>query len=109
MKFSLDVHIVSTDQALLDGVMAGLPAATDPEVWDGEYSAPVQGDDEGGNKFVDASIRFNTESGRSVVEGIVTGLSGVLDGCDAGSYVKLHDCNHDGTGACVDTLIYEVV
>ena len=109
MKYALDINIICTDAVTLDAVEAELPDVLDATVWDGEYRAPYRGVTEEEETTLSCGVRFHNAAGRDAIEEAVIALTGVLSGCEPGTYIRLHDCNHDGTGACLVSLIYEVV
>ncbi len=109
MKYALGINIICNDQPSLDAVAAEIPVATDPSLWQQEYGGAVQELNMDGNKTLVSSLSFNNDSDRITVEEAIIGVAGVLTGCESGTRITLHDCNHDGSGGCVETMIYEVL
>ena len=110
MIYSLDIFALCDTQAVLDAVEAELPSIANPIVWATEYEGSTQGtDDNTGYKFIACTIRFNLEADRDIVENAITSLSGILAGCEVGTFIQIHTCGHDDGSDCDATLVYEVI
>lgn len=110
MKYSLDIYIVTNNQLILDTIKTNIPSKLDTIIWANEYTAEL-GIDLRGNKYVNATIRFNDMPNRKIIRDKIqdrltpTVLSQILKG----SYIRLHTCNHDDrnkTTGCIETEIW---
>lgn len=94
MKYSLDVYIVTNNAGLMTAVKNVLPAIDHPSVWSGDYEWG-EGTKENGDKFFTAMIRFNVKADRDGFTNSVKGITGIINQCLDGSFVREHKCYHD--------------
>lgn len=111
MKHSLDLRIISNDQATLDQVMKELPAKDDATMWAAGYDRLKRGVNENGDQVLSGMIRFNEELSRDQAQDVVMGVAGMFTLCEPGSYLRLHTCYHDEKPVkpCEVTTLYEVI
>lgn len=115
MVYSLDLYIIGS-QTLRDQILALIPAAVDPQIWDGDYENinNVSVEDINfqptGQSTYQCMVRFNQSADRDTVEAALNNVAGVLNNADVGSYVQLHTCYHDEVPpkSCTVELKYEV-
>lgn len=110
MKYSLDIYLITNNQAIIDAVKSDLPARLDVTVWPNEYEL-VDSVNMDGNKFIAAMIRFNDITNRQAIKTKIQDrlTPTILSQIFSGSYIKLHTCDHDtetGRTGCVVTEIW---
>lgn len=110
MKYSLDIHIITNNQLILDTIRTNVPNKLDATVWANEYTISEETNLDG-NKFISVMVRFNNMSDGQILKKKIqdkltpTVLSKIL----IGSYLRLHTCNHDDSkriGGCVEIEIW---
>ena len=111
MKYSLDCHIKTNNAGLRNAVKQVLPSIDDTRVWGGAYDFSEFEDPFDGVIIFSCSIRFHLEADRRGVTNSVKGLTGIIQACEDGSYVREHKCYHDETPskACKEETILRKV
>ena len=111
MKYSLDLRIISNDQATRDAILASLPSGDDSRVWAEGFDALTESKDDNGDAVLSGMIRFNESADRDTIENEVKDAQGMFSLCEPGSYLRLHICHHDEDPPkpCEVTTLYEVV
>jgi hypothetical protein len=94
MKYSFDCYIRTNNDGIRNAVKQLIPDVNDSRVWGGEYVF-AEGTDDEGTKVFNCQVRFNIESDRNSITASVKGLTGVINACEYGSFVREHRCFHD--------------
>lgn len=98
MKYSLDFHIIAS-KAVLDSFAVEFPLATDSKLWQDVHGKEVSRSvDEWGNLVLSGHLRFeNLLDAQTLRDKLNAKVSPALKTQlkAAGSWIKLHDCNHD--------------
>lgn len=109
MKYSLDIRAVHQDRAVLDSLAAFLPASDDANVWGAQYDNSGVIQEDSGLYSLRCMIRFDSSVNAANLKSSALSVGGVLATLEVGSYIRLHDCDHDNlSGGCVSTEIWEV-
>lgn len=87
-----------------------MPNKLNTIVWANEYMVS-EGVDVKGDKYVNATIRFNDIPNRKIIRDKIQDRFTpiVLSQIFKGSYIRLHTCNHDDsnkTTGCIETEIW---
>lgn len=93
MKYSFQCYIKTDNDGIRNAVQQLIPDRDDSRIWDVQYSC-VDTVDEDGKVFI-CNINFHMESDRNGITTSVKGLTGVINACNRGSYVKEYKCFHD--------------
>lgn len=121
--FSLDGTIIHTSQAKVQEALDALPIPTDTGVKTPFYekTSPFQitNDVLGGaigSWSATFMIRFDTDASRETYWQAVASITDILQGCEGGSRLVKHLCDHegvpvrpDGLPGCYEEVVYEVV
>ena len=108
MVYSLDVHLVTNNNAVINAVMDQVPTKLDSRVWADRYDLST-GPDIEGNNYIHIMVRFNQDADRSVVWNWMKGKKDqVINKILPGSYIRLHNCFHDETPVkdCIVTDVW---
>lgn len=94
MKYSLGIHIVINNSGKLTAIKNLLPLRGDGRIWPDEYEL-FEGEDDDGNDYLLAEIRFNNIEERTGILNSIKGIEGMLHQCLPGSFIRQHKCYHD--------------
>ena len=110
--YSLDGHVISSNENLFTSVKALLPSASDPRIFNNGESSFVlaEGKDENGNPLLVFMIRFKAseKAARDSIFARLNGLGGLFNQCIAGSSFGYHTCFNysDTVKGCDHTELY---
>ncbi len=108
MKYSLDLHIITNKQDVIDALLTKIPAKLDARVWADEYEA-AEGLNTEGNRYVNAKVRFNEDAERTTVWNWMKNKKDEANEFIlTGSFIRLHTCYHDSNppGKCIETNLW---
>jgi hypothetical protein len=97
MKYSLDCYIKTDNDGIRNAVQQLIPSIDDNRVWSGEYTCVDAVDEIDGIKTFLCRVGFNLESDRAGIVTSIKGLTGIINNCEVGSYVREHKCFNDET------------
>lgn len=98
MIYEIQGHIKTDNNGIRTAVSAILPAVDDPKFHDGlgaDYRYIDTVDEESGIKVIIFRYVYTLEVDRENLLSSLKGLAGVINGCEAGSFIKPIGCNHD--------------
>ena len=97
MIYEIQGRIKTDNNGIRTAVNAILPAESDPKFHGGLGADYVYHDiiDDDGVKVIIFRYIYTLEADRESLLSNLKGLSGVINGCEVGSYVRPIGCNHD--------------